>query len=141
MNVGVLAWQHFSTSSLLAKHLHFGPGWKGGGAFPKEKGVSRLRAPMLSSDLRFRRPAFLKKGRRAWDFEEAAEAHPRPSAGLAEAWVCGRLTHRSYCAGIATARPVRIDSLAASMISFTPTLIAAETGPSISWWFRMQYKK
>lgn len=46
-----------------------------------------------------------------------------------------------YCAGIATARLVRIDSFAASMISLTPTLISVETGPSMGLLFRIQYKK
>jgi hypothetical protein len=46
-----------------------------------------------------------------------------------------------YSAGSGTALPVRIDSFAASIISFTPTLTAGPTRPSMGWSFRMQYKK
>ena len=51
------------------------------------------------------------------------------------------LREAPYCAGIATARLVRIDSFAASMISLTPTLIAAETRLSMGLLLRMQYRK
>jgi hypothetical protein len=73
--------------------------------------------------------------------EEMAEARLREGANLAEASVDARCAKRPYCAGIATARLVRIDSFAASMISLTPTLIAGETGPSMGLLFRIQNKK
>jgi hypothetical protein len=69
------------------------------------------------------------------------ETSLRKSANLAEASVNARCANRPYCAGIATARLVRIDSFAASMISLTPTLIPGETGPSMGLLFRIQNKK
>ena len=49
----------------------------------------------------------------ACEFEETAKTRPWKSANLAEASVRGHFVSRPYCAGIATARPVRIDSFAA----------------------------
>jgi hypothetical protein len=68
---------------------------------------------------------------------QAERQKPKPGPDISE-----RARRESpYCAGIATARLVRIDSFAASMISLTPALIAGETGPSMGLSFRIQDKK